>query len=443
MERLPLAKLLLPLYPILCVVLAATLAGTVSSCGLEEEPAGIHARRPPVLHAVPSGPVPRIRVRLFSGPVHRVDLGSTGGARLRSGSTVLFQQDRGVAGITLRRGPAGWLVGTRSVEAMELVFEPAEGQVRVRMQEESRHVWRSYRGIIRLLPVAGDRLAVINEVPLEDYLLGVLAAEIYGSWEMEAFKAQAVAARTHAWHRALTFGAENYFDVNDDVSSQMYAGISAETDKAHRAVQATWGQVLTYPLSGRPHLFLAQYSSSCGGRVNGAEVLRYTREIPPLAGGQVCTYCDQPGNKRYRWEPLRIAKARIYFALLMTDRAYYDPLKEVRRVTVSQKTSYGRPVWLRIYGAGGRHRTIRAEDLRLILLRHVSEARGLYSMNCTIRDQGPYVVFSQGRGWGHGVGMCQWGAQGMALQGFTYEQILDQYYPQASIHRAYGPSQPR
>ncbi len=440
MDRFSLAKLLLPLYPIACVVLAAALAGTAGSCGRQDLPALSTSEPRAILREIPQGPAPTIRVRLFAGPVRQATISASHGAVLKAGGVDLFRSEQSMSPVTLRRGPTGWLVGSRSIEAMSLTFEALDGHVRVQRPARQGRTWRSYRGTLQLLPVGTDSFAVVNHVSLEGYLLGVLAEEMYGSWEIEAFRAQAIAARTHAWHRALTYGKENYYDVNDNVSSQMYGGISAETEKARQAVIRTWGQVLTYPLEGRPHLFLAQYSSSCGGRVNGAQVLREVREIPPLSGGQVCTHCNLPANKRYRWEPVRINKSRIFLALLLRDRAYYDPLGDVDRITVQRRTSYGRAVWLRIHGSSGPNRAIRAEDLRLILLRHLSEAKELYSMNCTIRDEGSYVVFENGRGWGHGVGMCQWGAHGMARLGRSAREILALYYPGARIHEAYGGS---
>jgi SpoIID/LytB domain protein len=117
----------------------------------------------------------------------------------------------------------------------------------------------------------------------------------------------------------------------------------------------------------------------------------------------------------------------------------------VATVEVTQTTDYGRAVWVRLVGrkqaAGGGSETLvlRAEDLRLALIRSASSAAKLYSMNCKIRDAGGSIVFHDGRGWGHGVGLCQWGAQGKAEAGWTAGQILEFYYPGAKRIRVYEP----
>ncbi len=437
MEPQPLCKVLLPLLPVCLIVLAAGIAGSLSSCTRDEkiEPAGpaetdrveLPARRR-------LEQAPEVRVRIHSRPVRQVRIACTGPARMDVAGRPQFQSDGTMPLLTVARGGGAWQVGSRSLaEPAALEFHALEGHLQLHVDGQLRR----YRGWIRLVPVGPDRMEIINHVDLDGYVAGVLAGELYGSWHPEAYKALAVAARSHAWYQALTAPARRSWDVNDDPSSQVYGGIEAETDKSLQAANATAGQVLTYQRNQQRRLFLVQYSACCGGRVNPAEVLRDAAEIPPLAGGQYCNDCNLPGNARFRWQGLRIEKRRVFQALLAHDRDYFAPLRSLRQIRVLRATRWKRPVWLRLTGSGSVTRDIRAEDLRIVLLRHLPEAKGLYSMNCRLVDRGLTVEFTAGRGHGHGVGLCQWGAQGKAQKGYTYAEILSFYYPQSTIYRAW------
>jgi stage II sporulation protein D len=151
----------------------------------------------------------------------------------------------------------------------------------------------------------------------------------------------------------------------------------------------------------------------------------------PLAGGVPCTDCAR--SARYRWPAVSVSKADAYQALARcyTQVALLGGLREIR---VRNATGWGRAEWIELASPDGRTSRIRADDLRLALLRFGPPvARELYSMNCTIRDSGDGLVFENGRGFGHGVGLCQYGAQGKALRGMKYHEILYSYYPGARI----------
>ena len=134
---------------------------------------------------------------------------------------------------------------------------------------------------------------------------------------------------------------------------------------------------------------------------------------------------------------MRFSKADLYRAL--ADRyTAAEKLGGLRTIRVASETSYGRAVWIDVIGPAGKKITIRAEDLRLAVLRSDIPGRDkLYSMNCRLRDHGDEIEFYDGHGWGHGVGMCQWGAQGKAQRGWTAEKILAYYYPGSEIIRRY------
>jgi stage II sporulation protein D len=118
--------------------------------------------------------------------------------------------------------------------------------------------------------------------------------------------------------------------------------------------------------------------------------------------------------------------------------ARYDAarrLTRLDRVEVVTATAYGRAVWVDVVGNGSPVR-LRAEDIRLALLSDgPAAAKRLNSMNCRMVDVGDSIEFTDGRGFGHGVGLCQWGAQSKAIKGWSAEQILGFYYPGATLYR--------
>jgi stage II sporulation protein D len=327
---------------------------------------------------------------------------------------------------TVTRSQGHWHFNALDVQGREATLEATGGLLRVGPTY--------YRGRVRLI-ADGDQFTLVNHVDLESYLAGVLPKELYAYWSPATYRALAVAARTFALYHVKTAGLGKDYDLGDDQASQVYGGASAETERAWQAVRATHGQVLTFGPVGQERIFMAQYSASCGGTVNPAFAIRDAPNIQPLAGGQRCDDCRY--CPRYRWGPVRLDKAEIYRAAAAVYPAVAK-LGEVDAVKVVSVTADGRPVWVDLVGAGGKSARLRAEDLRLAIVRAGGRAgRQLNSMNCRIVDAGKAVEFVDGQGFGHGVGLCQWGAQGKAEQGWTAEQILEFYYPGARVLPAY------
>jgi stage II sporulation protein D len=295
-----------------------------------------------------------------------------------------------------------------------------------------------YRGRL-VLPAAGsDRFYVHNHVDMESYLASVVAGELYSNFHPETYRAQAIAARSYALYELATRGRRSSFDVWDSQQSQVYKGMGRETDRSWQAVRRTHGCVLAYGTEGNEKIFLTQFSACNGGYVNGAHVIRHVKSgerIPPLAGGQK----DGDGRAcpHYTWGAVLISKPDLYRALA----GRYEKIRQLgnlKTLRLREETPYGRPVWLEVVNRAGRAVPIRAEDVRLSLLRaDIPEARGLYSMNCRLRDLGDSIEFYDGQGFGHGVGLSQWGAEEKASRGASAEDILAFYYPGAVILRAY------
>jgi stage II sporulation protein D len=409
---------------------AMVVTAALSSC--EGPPPGVEGvvRKPLRLAGVPV-----MRVRLGGRAVRSAILSTTGACRVLVDDRLIAESDGALSGTEVTRSGRWWQFGTLTATGRCVRLSPV-GEAQVSLGRAR------YRGALELVPGGEDGIIVVNHVDIESYLAGVLSAELYPNWHDEAYRAQAVAARTFALYHRLTAPPGSDYDLGSGQSAQVYRGVAAETDKSWGAVRATHGEVLTVDAGGTEGVFMAQYSACCGGRVNGARVIRSAPDLAPLRGGQADAHCG--ACPRYRWADVAVPKSDLYRAVVA---AYPQAgkLGGVATVEVTQTTDYGRAVWVRLVGRrkapGGGSETLvlRAEDLRLALIRSASSASKLYSMNCKMRDAGGSIVFHDGRGWGHGVGLCQWGAQGKAEAGWTARQILEFYYPGAKLIRVYEP----
>ncbi|PSN17669.1 sporulation protein [filamentous cyanobacterium CCP5] len=260
-----------------------------------------------------------------------------------------------------------------------------------------------YRGRILLLAQQG-RLTAVNLVELEAYLYSVLGSEMPTSWPQAALQAQAVAARSYALYQRERAQGRPY-DVSNTTASQVYRGIAAETTGTHQAVNATRHQVLTY--GGQ--IIEAVFHSSSGGYTENVEDI-WQRPVPYLRAVQDYDY-DAPV---FQWHQL----------LTQADFQQRVPgVGNLRSAVPERTTPRGRVVSIRLVGDQG-SRVISGSDLR--------KALGLRSTLFTIGLAGDQIQID-GRGYGHGIGLSQWGARTMALQGYTYDQILSHYYQGAAL----------
>jgi stage II sporulation protein D len=369
---------------------------------------------------------PIVRVRLTTNPVQSCTIGTTGPWVLMADGKERGKSPESFAPAVLTRRSGRWFLGERRINSSGLSMEASAQNVLMRTGN------RTYRGSLIFVPAGESKFYVHNHVDMESYLAGVVACELYDRFHPEAFRAQAVAARTFAMCELATRGRKQTFDVWASVYSQVYRGAGEETEKSRTAVRRTRGWVLAYGPAGSERIFMTQFSACNGGYVNGATVLREVKNlIPPLRGGQKDG--DGRGCKYYTWKPIRVSKAVVYRALSKKNREVRK-LGSLKALSVKQKTAYGRPLFLEATGPDGKSVTVRAEDVRLALL---ADKVTLYSMNCSLRDLGDRIEFYDGRGYGHGVGLSQWGAQEKAERGISAEKILQFYYPGAAIFRAY------
>jgi len=302
------------------------------------------------------------------------------------------------------------------------------------------HVFRindkRYRGHLRLsVDESEQTFEAVNHVPLESYLFGVVGAEMQSYWEPEALKAQAVASRTYCLFIKDRFGKNRTWDMTQSESSQVYRGLDAETPTVRVAVSATTGEVLVAPSAddGRELIISTYYSSSCGGHTEAAENVFGGKQIASLRGVQ-CSYCAGVARRsNYYWKPVTMTMRQISEKLIQR-YSTLEKLEDISDFKVSKLGHKGRAVRVRLIGKNGATDTVRGEDFRLCL---DPTGRKIKSAIFTVEKNGNKVTFQNGLGFGHGVGLCQCGAQGMARKDKTHKDILSYYFPNSKLVTIY------
>jgi stage II sporulation protein D len=260
---------------------------------------------------------------------------------------------------------------------------------------------------------AGDGLVVINEVPLEEYLVGVLRAEASEKWPLDALRAQAVAARTYAAYHRMLNGAKAYHIVAS-TAHQQYAGRVPAASPIWGAVRETAGQVLLW----EGDLFPAFYHTESGGYTEDPRTVFAARNMPGLKAVR-CEFST--GSPHYYWS-LDVRLTDLADVLRRNDAN----VGTVTAIDVTERTPSLRAAAVTVHGTRGSVR-LRGNEFRRML--------GYDAFKSTlfaVAVDAQYARFS-GRGYGHGVGMCQWGAKGMAEQGHTARQILEFFYPGTTL----------
>ncbi|GIW70896.1 MAG: sporulation protein SpoIID [Planctomycetota bacterium] len=273
-----------------------------------------------------------------------------------------------------------------------------------------------YRGELVVLWRSGQELLAINRVDLESYVAGVIGNEMPLSWPEAALRAQAIAARSYALYQVQARRRAPY-DVTDGASSQVYRGLSQETERARAAVHSTLGVVLSW----RGRLFPAFFHSTCGGETIPAAWVFGGPDIPPLGGGP-CGFCE--ASRHYQWE-VELSKDEVAAAL--AGRGVVPPLVSV---AVRERGPGAHVALVEVTHAGGRLRLSGAA------LRRALGTSVLRSSRFEVEDAGERLRW-RGAGWGHAVGMCQFGARGMAERGYGTREILQRYYPGAELVALY------
>jgi stage II sporulation protein D len=289
---------------------------------------------------------------------------------------------------------------------------------------ETKTKLRPYRGYFKIA-IENKHSLAINVVPIEEYLLGVVPAEMPSSWPEDALKAQAVAARSYAYYNIGRFGYRG-FDLADTVVSQAYAGKFAETEATTKAVVDTEGEVLIY----KDNITNCLYSSTCGGRsASSAEIFNPNHLVPYLVSKDDSSpwgyYCEE--SPLYRWER---TYSRDVIEETLGKSVHTDPGEKMSSITIASRTPSD---WVeRIYISGERDHLATAAEFRAALNVYL-EKNAIPSTNFELDYADGEYHFS-GKGFGHGVGLCQWGAKSRAENGIHYDNILMHYYSDCELY---------
>ena len=302
---------------------------------------------------------------------------------------------------------------------------------------------RGYRGKLKLFEDRFGKITVVNLIDLESYLYGVIKSEMLINSPIEALKAQAVVARTYAIRNQNKFTAELGFGLTDDVRSQVYNGVEDEHEIARQVVKETRGRILTF--EGVP--ISAFYHSACGGSTLNSKDW-HGKSIPYLLS-KACPYCSV--YKDYEWD-VEFTYAQIKLKL----RESGHKIAQIERIEAKSNPD-GRLASLRIIHSGGE---IKLSGTQFRSLMGASVVRSTMAQigdvnlasNSKASDSAELAILSiihgrmqkygsvtfKGTGFGHGVGLCQWGAKGLAVKGFDYEKILKYYYSGIFVEKLYN-----
>ena len=271
---------------------------------------------------------------------------------------------------------------------------------------------KMFRGNIQLIKKANGKLLVVNCIELEDYVKGILYQESSHYWPMEVLKAQAIISRTYALYQ-MQGNKQKDFDMTNDIYSQVYGGQASERYRTNKAVDETAGKVLFY----KGKIIPAYFHATCGGHTEDASAL-WKIDLAPLKG-VTCGFCRE--SPHFNWHYDLSLKE-------IEDKLSQEgfKIKNITNLKILGRDKSGRVTDLKIISAN-KEEKIPAKDFRNII-----GPNNINSTNFSVNVVGSDAVF-EGIGWGHGVGLCQWGAYFMAKQGYTAEQILKYYYPGVNV----------
>ena len=337
-----------------------------------------------------------------------------------------FNKSKQTFDVKIRDGKI--IVGAHQFAA-ELTIQPAE-PVALTFNDQT------YRGNFKIIAQPDNRsFDVINILPVEAYLAGVIGAEMPAYWEPEALKAQAIAARTYCLYIKNRFGSQRNWDVGRTQAHQVYRGVAAESPTIWDAVNATERKVLLCAdKSNTRRIFPTYYSSTCGGHTENSKNV-FGDSYSTLAGTS-CPYCKAVAKRKFlRWSDVEFTTDEITkkLAKCYPKLKSLGKIKSIEPAKTSNYEKFDRITSVKITGQNGKSEFLRAEDLRLAI---DHTGRRIKSTACQILKAGDKFRFVNGTGFGHAVGMCQCGAQAMARTGATSRDILNFYYP-GSIVRVY------
>ena len=349
--------------------------------------------------------------------------------------------------ITDGKGFRAAVDGREPIEISPMLDDPAALlEVQEAEHPSAQSEPRRYPGTLRLMsrhdlePASSRSFDLINDVPLETYLPGVLAGELYKTWQLQTFAAQAVAARSFACTEIAVFAGKRHYDVTNTASSQMYIG-NVTDSRAHEAVALTRGMTLAYD----GLLVSGYYSSCCGGVAASATDAigsNPVNDVPPLVGRSEPDVCSN--TPYYQWkvdQPIEVLSRRLVG--FGKDRKKKDliSLSRLEAIDIIAANPHGRPTRMRVMDDRQTAVEMTAENFRRAAN---FSGQGLNPPDKPLRSSffrsvvNRNTVTFDGFGFGHGVGLCQYGAEALAKAGKPYYEIVQWYYPGVELVQAYG-----
>jgi len=269
---------------------------------------------------------------------------------------------------------------------------------------------KMFRGKVEVV-LSEKGLTAVNALHIEEYVRGVINKEIMPGWHIEAKKAQAVLARTYAVHKKVMRPRTALYDLDPTVLDQVYGGLEKEDLTANKAVADTRGEILSY--NDLPAEIY--FHSTCGGRTASAKEV-WGKEVPYLVPVK-CDHCKN--SSLYRWTRVLHADE---VAKKLAAAGY--AVGKLKKVSIEKGD-------LRVAAV-----IVNGKRIEVNQFRKVVGYTTVYSNDFTITLSGGKLTFS-GKGFGHGVGACQYGMAGMAQAGKTWREILQHYLPGAEIRKMY------
>ncbi len=287
---------------------------------------------------------------------------------------------------------------------------------------------KTYKGILEVTCNEND-IQIINKLSLDDYLKGVIPAEMplgNGADYNEALKAFAICARTYALAK---INKDKKFDIYSDVRDQAYGGASRENDLINRIINETKSMILTY--NSEPATIY--YSSTCGGTTEDAQNVFTDQQIPYLISVKDGDPPNCSISPRFKWKE-RLSKEE-FIKRIVESKLIKDKNAILKDVKIKSRFLSGRINELEItYDSSGIESQISIYGNTIRSIIKNSNNGLLYSSNFTISSEGDEIVIN-GKGYGHGVGLCQWGAIAQSKRGVNFKDILALYFPGTKVEK--------
>ena len=441
--------LLAAAVPVFTTFACSRTDGTTADRAAGDPPVAIEAATEgPDLRPFPPAVEPLVRIKVANTTRRTVELGRVGQ------SLWITTPESGNAGRAVRgpvriiRDDRGWSVRWSRAGRGSSARFPGPGSLAITARGASEEgidfEGRRLEGTIRVVPIrnteGSPELDLVCTLPMEAYLPGVLEKELFGSWRPATFEAQAVAARSFAVCERAFWMRRRHYDLVAGQASQAWSGGAAST-RSRNAVETTAGRVLLW----RGQVVPAYYSAACGGRpadaidaistnrVNGIPPLVVDAGTPRRRCG--CTTSSPHADWRISIEEDAMLRALHAHGRRISDRKLAS-LEGPIEVAVRRRNAAGRPIDFEIGGTDDAvPAVVTASRLRSV----VAEAGGRRSWKDGPRsasfelESTPDGFRILGQGYGHGVGLCQYGAESMARRGASSLEILAHYYPGATV----------